>query len=236
MVSKLRERIEAQLAYQVQLRTQELWKMQNIKNKLPFITISREYGCHGYPVALALQDKLNELTAKEFPWAAFDREVIQKIAEEHHISESLALSLGENQRSQMQQYMDHIFFNRPNEYKIFQYLTQTIIGLAETGHVILIGRGSCIITRNIKNGFHVRLIAPFEFRKEKIKTEKGLSEDDAIKLIKRLDKEREAFVKKYTLKEISDPCNFNLIFNNAFYSPDEIAETIIHNLKIKNYI
>lgn len=236
MVSKFRERIEAQLAHQLKLRTQELWKMRTGGKKLPFITISREYGCHGYALAEALQDKLNKLTGKEYSWAIFDKEVICKIAEQHNLSEALVNSLDENQRSQMQQYMDHIFFDRPNEYRIFQYLTQALISLAEKGHAILIGRGGCIITRNVERGFNVRLVAPFEFRKEKIKNEMGISEDEAVKLVKKMGKERDAFVQKYTLKSISDPYNFHLILNNVRYSPDEMADVITHNLKVKGYI
>ena len=236
MVALFKARIEAQLAHQLKLRTQELWKMRKGKKKLPFITISREFGCRVYPIVETLQDKLNRLTDKEYPWAVFDKKVIHKIAEEHNLSETLANSLDENQRSQMQQYMDHIFLGRPNEYKIFQYLTRVLIGLAEKGNAILIGRGGCIITKNVERGFHVRLIAPFEFRKEKIRDEMGISEDEAVKLVTKTEKEREAFVEKYTLKSIKDPYNFSLLINSACYSLDEIAEVIIYNLKIKGYI
>lgn len=236
MVSKFRARIEAQLAHQLKLRTQELWKMRKGEKKLPFITISREYGCHGYPVAEALQDKLNRMISNEYPWAVFDKGVISKIAEEYNLSEALANSLDQNQRSQMEQYMDHIFLDRPNEYKIFQYLTQALIGLAEKGNVILIGRGGCIITKNVERGFNVRLIAPFEFRVEKIKNDLKISEDEAIRIVKKNEKEREAFVERYTLKPISDDYNFHLILNNSLYSIDEMAEMIIHGLEVKGYI
>ena len=236
MTSKFRARIEAQLANQLRLRTQELWKLRKGEKKLPFITISREYGCHGYPVAEVLQDKLNRVTDDTYPWAVFDKEVISKIAEENNLSEALANSLSDNQRSQMEQYMDHIFLDRPNEYKIFQYLTQALIGLAEKGHVILIGRGGCIITRNVERGFNVRLIAPFEFRKEKIMSDLELSEDEAVRLVTKTARERESFVERYTLKAISDPYNFHLILNNSLYSVDEMAEMIIHGLKVKGYI
>jgi hypothetical protein len=236
MVSKHRARIEAQLSHQLYLRTQKQWKMRKGAKDLPFITISREYGCHGYAVSEVLQDKLNRITDKEYPWGVFDKEVIRKITDEHHLSEELANSLSENQRSLMQQYMDHIFFKRPNEYKIFQYLTQALISLAEKGHAILIGRGGCIITKNVKAGFHFRLIAPFEFRVEKIKNEMEISKNEAEKHVKKMEKEREAFIDRYTLKSISDPQNYHIIFNNALYSPGEIADTIIYNLKIKGYL
>ena len=107
MISKFRSRIEAQLAYQLNLRTQELWRQKGEK-KLPFVTISREYGCPSYLVAEALQDKLNKITGEKYPWAVFGKEVINKIADEHNLSEALANSLDKNQRSQMHQYMDHI--------------------------------------------------------------------------------------------------------------------------------
>ena len=89
MSSKFRARIEAQLANQLRLRTQELWKLRKGEKKLPFITISREYGCEGYPVAEALQDKLTKMTDDTYPWAVFDKQVISKIAEEHNLSENL---------------------------------------------------------------------------------------------------------------------------------------------------
>jgi cytidylate kinase len=215
----------------------ETWKAMEKEKKLSFITISREYGCQGYPIAENLQNKLNSICDKEFPWMVFDRILAEKIANEHHLSKDLIESLNDKHRSEISQVVDSLFFDRPDEYTIFQLLASTIIGLAQKGHAIIMGRGACVIARDIKKGFHIRLFAPTDFRIKKVEeTRKVSSWEEAKSLVKKMDKERESFVKRFAMKSVSDLNNFDMIINVEKNTIEEVTDIIISALKAKKLI
>src|SRR5690554_5620412 len=60
----------------------------------PFITISREVGAGAHELAHRLVEHLNEVDPGEVPWTAWDRELVEKVAADHNISQELIESLG----------------------------------------------------------------------------------------------------------------------------------------------
>jgi hypothetical protein len=149
---KITRVIEDNLKFQIKQRALMAWKEKGKEVELPFITISREYGCMGYPIAEGLQGRLNEMCDKKFPWMVFDRALVEKIASEHNLSEELINSLNEKHRSEIVQIVDAMLLGRPSEYTTFQMLAKTICGLAQKGHAIIMGRGACIIAKDIEKG------------------------------------------------------------------------------------
>ncbi|MDY6854510.1 MAG: cytidylate kinase-like family protein [Thermodesulfobacteriota bacterium] len=234
---KINRIIEDNLKFQIKQRALTTWSEMEKATKLPFVTISREYGCMGYPIAEGLQSRLNEICDKKFPWMVFDRALVEKVASEHNLSEELINSLNEKQRSQIGQLVDVMLLDRPTEYTAFKMLAKTICGLAQKGHAIIMGRGGCIIGKDIEKGFHVRLIAPFDFRVQIVgQTRDVSSRKEAEALVKRMDKEREAFVERFALKPVSDQNNFDLIINVKRNSIEETIEIILNAIRIRKLI
>ncbi len=231
ITAKTKENLKAH----IMLIGSDQWKEAG--EKLPFITLSREFGCQGYPLANDLQLKLNKMGDEKFPWMVFDRELINRLAGEHNWSLSLLESFSESCRSQIRQSIEALFFKRPNDYTIFHSLAGAIISLAEKGHTILVGRGGCIITGKIEKGLHVRLLAPFNFRVANIKKVRNIpSWKEAELLVKRMEKERETFVKAFTLESVSGLCHFDLIINNEKFTVNEMSDLIIKALQIKKLL
>ena len=58
----------------------------------PFVTISRQTGAYGFTVPLGLCEylKKNDRRAK-CPWAVFDKELIEKIVQEHNLPKRSSL-------------------------------------------------------------------------------------------------------------------------------------------------
>jgi hypothetical protein len=63
----------------------------------PFITISREYGCGASEVAAALAEELNKHEGTD-AWQAYDKEVLNKIIENHNVSEKLLETIDTRRR------------------------------------------------------------------------------------------------------------------------------------------
>jgi len=219
------------------------WKQQKEKlvapektNPLPFITISREYGCGGYDVAKSLVEILNNELKKTPAWAAYNRELLDKVMDDMGLSSSLAETLTGTARSGLTNLLQTSFSSFPTQVSVHKKLAETIALLALNGNVVIVGRGSNIITRSIKNGYNVRLVAPLQWRSDEIVKKMNISKQDAVKLISEKTKQRDTFLKEYLKFDVSDPHNYQLIINNADHSIEQAARIIIESMKIKGLI
>ncbi|HPS87484.1 MAG TPA: cytidylate kinase-like family protein [Spirochaetota bacterium] len=234
MPSSMQKYINAQVTY---------WKQQKEKlatpektNRLPFITISREYGCGGYEVAKKLVEIFNDEMKQNPQWAAYNRELLDKVMDDLGLSSSLAETLTGTARSSLTNLLQTSFSSFPTQVSVHKKLAETITLLALNGNVVVVGRGSNIITRSIKNGYHVRLVAPISWRTDQIINKMNIPKQDAGKLILERTRQRDTFLKEYLKFDVSDPHNYHLIINNADHSVDQAARIIIESMKIKGLL
>ena len=130
----------------------------------PFITISREYGCDALPLAEHLVHTLNERCRPLYPWVTYDRDVIDKVADEMHLSREIVESIDGHRRNEMSELFDSILNRKVDESLVFRKICQVVRALATHGHAVLVGRGSYLVTQDLKTGLHVRLVAPRPWR------------------------------------------------------------------------
>jgi cytidylate kinase len=204
-------------------------------NKLPFITISREYGCNGYQIAEKIVEILNSQNPNP-PWAAYNKNLLEKLMQDTGLSSSLIETLTSQARNKLTDMIQTSFSSFPPQVAIHKKLVETIATLALNGHVVLVGRGSTMITKNFSRGFHVRLIAPLNVRVEKISEEMKLSKQDAQKLIAEKTRQREEYMKEFFKIDITDIHNYDLTINDANFSVEETARLIIEAMKVKGYL
>lgn len=81
----------------------------------------------------------------------------------------------------------------------------SILRLAKLGNVILVGRGATIITAQLKNAFHVRLMGSLAKRAEQTAEYYQVSFKEALALVEKEDKQRERYLRKYFDRDIEDP-------------------------------
>src|SRR5687768_14561006 len=67
-----------------------------------FVTVSRQAGAGGRTFAARLVDRLNEGCPGSRPWAAWDRELVEKVAAENHIPASVVEQLDRRPRSPLE--------------------------------------------------------------------------------------------------------------------------------------
>jgi len=205
-------------------------------NQLPFVTISREYGCGGFKIASKLAEIFNKEFKPDPEWAAYDKKILESLMADTGLSEHLVHTLTEKARGKMTNMIQTTFSSFPPQVAIHKKLTATITMLALHGNVVIVGRGSNMITKNISNGFHVRLVAPINCRAEKLSKEMSISKTEALKLIKEKTRQRDDYMKEFLKFDLTDPHNYSMTINDGEFSVEQAARLIIEGMKIKGLI
>ncbi len=191
------------------------------------VTISRQAGCGARVVADKLAHYLQEHSPQHtLPWTVFDRNLMEKVLEEHDLPARLARFLPEDRVSYLEDVMADLIQAYPPSQTVIRQSTETILRLASVGNVILIGRGGNVITAKLPNMFHVRLVAPLDRRIEHSHRAYGMTEIEARKFCVNEDLGRERYLKRYFHADINDPLLYHLIINTGLVSYDDAAKLI----------
>jgi cytidylate kinase len=103
---------------------------------------------------------------------------------------------------------------------------ETVLHLAQVGHVILIGRGSHIVTGKMPGVFHVRLVGLWEDRVAHVQEFYKLARAEAVEFVKKEDRVRGHYVKEYFNCDVEDPLLYHLVVNTSRVSYSEAARLI----------
>jgi cytidylate kinase len=195
--------------------------------KGPCITISRETGSGADQVAIHLADILkNYKKDNSRDWTIFDKNLIQKVLEDHHLPQHLAVLMRENSYSAVSSVMQNLFGESHESWDLVHKTSQTILQLSETGNSIIIGRGGNFITAKLKNCFHVRLIANLEDRIKHVEELYNYNKSEAEKFIQKEDQAREKYLKMYFHHNVKDPLIYHMILNTSLLGYRQSAEII----------
>ncbi|MBI9033701.1 MAG: cytidylate kinase-like family protein [Bacteroidales bacterium] len=206
---------------------------------LPFITISREYGCQANLIAEMVLNKLQELriNTDKNPWKLINKEIISKSASELNLKETQIKYVFDSQeRSTMDEVLAAISARYyKSDKKIRKTIADVIKSTAKQGNVIIVGRGGVAITRDMKNSLHIKLIGPFKERVKSIAKRKQLTDKQAMAFVKEMDEKRKKLVSNlYSHTELNEL--YDVIYNTSTLSPDEIAQSIVDLLLQKKNI
>ncbi len=171
------------------------------------ITIARDFGAEGHEIGKMLAMELgiplydNELLVRASLRAG---ETIDKMAayDESLAAENLAFL---PDRYDARSYSD----------KLFQKMSQVILDLGETESCIIEGRLSDYLLRNDPNHIAVLVTAPLEDRVEIVRAKRGLNKKQGLKLVKKQQKAREAFYRRYSGGKWSMGSGKDLVVNRA---------------------
>lgn len=197
------------------------------KRRQPTVTISRETGAGGMPVAEDLAAYLQSHGPKTpQPWTVFDRNLVEQALEEHNLPKELARYLPEDRVSQIRDMVEEVLGLHPPSWTMLRQTTETILHLAEIGNVILVGHGANIITAPMENVFHVRLVGSEAVRVKLVEDYYNLDHKRALAFMKTADRGRRRFIKKYFHQNIDNPMLYHLVINTDRISYDEATELI----------
>jgi Cytidylate kinase-like family len=212
----------AQMEDQKQSSTHARWPEPG-----PAVTISFQTGAGAHEIARLLAGILAKTVhGGNAAWTVFDRQLVEKVLEEHHLPKDLAKYMPEDRRSFIQDVMDELVGLRPPSWVMVPRIAETILHLAEAGHVILVGRGANFITERMPNVFHVRLIASLPRRIERVQKANGLSPAAAARFIARTDRGRGRYAKTHFHRRVEDDLLYHLVINTDRIPPPQAADLI----------
>jgi cytidylate kinase len=193
----------------------------------PSLTISRQTGTGGLKVAELVAQRLQSSPLRtSCPWTVFDRNLVSKVLEDHHLPERLARYMPEDKISFLSDTLEELFGLHPPSWDLLRQTSETILKLAELGNVILVGRGANIVTAKLRHVVHVRLVGSLERRCQRIQARRQLTHAAALEFIKQEDSGRERYLKKHFHHDVNDPLLYHLVMNTDWLSEAEAAELI----------
>jgi len=195
------------------------------------VTISRQTGTGSHLVA----DYLAQLLQAHSPegpgsWMVFDRNLLERVLEDHHLPARLAKFMPEDRISGIEDTLDELFGLHPPVWTLVEKTSDTILRLAEFGNVILLGRAGHIITSKMEHVFHVRLVGSLEARTEFVQMGRKIDRKTASELIAHEDAGSRRYVKRYFHKDIEDPQYYHLVINTPRLGHANAAKLIAETM------
>jgi cytidylate kinase len=225
--------VDARIGAHVHDRERLLTSVARPIEHYPFITISRQWGCEAWLHAQHLVELLNERCRPQLPWAAYNREVIDRVASELHLSRKIVESLDGRRRDAMTELFDSILNRKVDESLMFRKLAEVVRSLAVHGNTVLVGRGAYLLTQDLKMGLHVRLEASLDWRAHKIAGEQGLTVTEAEKFIQQREKEREQFLRSFFVLNAAKPFHHDIVIDITRFNLAQTSEIIFTALSVK---
>jgi cytidylate kinase len=185
----------------------------------PFITIAREPGSGGAPIARMVAQKLG--------FSCVDEEIIDEIARSTKKRKEVIKAIDEKSRSTLQD-MVHSLLNTEyvDDLKYVTELVKVVLTYAHQGYVVILGRGANFITP-FAQGLHVNVTAPYQVRVERAMKFEGVNEAQAREVIAKTELERKEFVKQYLKKDINKPNSYDLTINTAYLDVEQASALIV---------
>jgi cytidylate kinase len=199
----------------------------------PFVTISREFGCEATLLASRLQEILNERCRPFFTWVAYDQELLDKVAQELHLARAVVESVDGHRRNAMSELFDAILNRGVDEAILFRKLAEVVRALAIHGHSIIVGRGSYLITQDLRTGLHIRLVAPRDWRVHKVATDRSITMAESAKIVAEGERERDQYIKTFFTCDPKHPFSHDLVVDNSRYNLAQIAEIVFTALSVR---
>ncbi len=192
----------------------------------PCITISRQTGSGAMEIAGHLADFLQTASPGPHGWVVFDKNLVTKMLQEHELPEQLARFIPEDRVSKVQDMIEQLLGLHPPSETLIRQISETVVHLADLGHVILVGRAANVITRNRKNVFHLRLVAPVEKRVAQVMANSKLSREAAEHFIREEDAARKRYLKVYFQHDPDEVLTYDLVVNTARFTPPQAARIV----------
>ncbi len=103
---------------------------------------------------------------------------------------------------------------------------QVVLECAQSGDVIIVGRGGQAILRDMSGVLHVKIIGSEEMRCRRLMQRLGVDAREAERQIHQSDRERARYLKHFHGLNWQDPCLYDLILNTDRLSVDMAVQLI----------
>mgnify|MGYP001820096802 FL=1 len=186
---------------------------------MAIITISREMGSGGIPIAHKVAEQLG--------YQLIDGEAIMEAAKSYGLSPEAV--------EQADEKPPHFVDTLDSKQFLDLHLIELIIlEAALKGNVVIYGRGGQDLLKDISSVLRTRIIAPFEDRVERWAEREWLDPDRARYLVRKSDQQRAGFIKYYFDRNWEDSVHYDLIINTQRLSEETAVKIICDSIKDQN--
>lgn len=188
----------------------------------PTVTLSRQYGCEGYPLAERLKGLLED--ASGLPWNIYDKALVDKVVASEVVSRQHLNHLGDDSHDQ-DVLLSHFGYHTHAE--SYEKLVKQLLQIAKTGCAIIVGRGGAVVCQDLPNCFHFRLFGSPAFRAANLARRLDLPLAEAEKDVRRQSILREKFISQCLQADITSPQWYDALFNNERQGVDAMAQACL---------
>ena len=117
-----------------------------------------------------------------------------------------------------------------------QYLTglkSVIKELADSDRVVIHGRGSQFILKDLHGAVHLLIVAPLELRVKRVMASLNINEENAKKEIERFDSSRREFTKRYFHADLEDSIYYDMVINTEHLSFRDATSIALDAISLK---
>lgn len=185
------------------------------------ITISRQFGSAGRSIGKTVAEKLG--------YEYYDKEIIERLAEQTGLSKSYIENTGEYASST--NIFSYVFVGRTIEGQpvgdyLWQKQRELILEIAEKDNCIIVGRCADYILKKCEDALHIFIHADQEKRAKRIVELYGETNVNPEKRLMDKDKKRAANYKYYTNHTWGMSENYNISLDSGVIRIDECIDII----------
>lgn len=196
-----------------EVETEEVVNKKKVNNKNIVITIQREYGSGGRFVGKLLADYLGI--------NFYDKELISMTAKESGLTKEYIESQDEKKTLNYEDNNNDLIFL--SEQKVVKKLAKE--------SCVIVGRCANYTLKDNNNVLKVFIYNSEEGKVARAIKYFGLDKKDALKTVRKINKDRNKYYKYYTNSDLNDMSNYDLCFNSDKMSVEDIANTIVNIVK-----
>jgi cytidylate kinase len=208
----------------------------------PFvITISREIGTGGGSVGRKLAEKLNV--------NYINKQLMQALEEKFNLTSSGIEHLKNKKKHWFTDLFEQVapapkatievggykfskdFQEAVTVEDIYQAEKEILNAIADEGSCVITGRSAFFVLKDRPNKVDIFITASKAARVARVVAKQNLSEEEAVKLIDKVDQGRDNYVKRYTGLSRYDMRNYDLILDMDYLTEDEAVEKILSYLQ-----
>ena len=118
-----------------------------------------------------------------------------------------------------------------DEYRAVDLIRATVNAAYDRGDVLIVGRGGQAILEDRPGVFHVRIVAPYEFRVYRLVGDRSISPPQARRLVTERDEAKREYLRTFHHVDVDDPSLYHLVLNAGKLGVEGCVELIKAGLK-----
>lgn len=185
------------------------------------ITIGREHGSGGHDIA--------RLLAEQLAIPCYDKEIVDEAAAQSPFSREILSNYDEKRVAAFFMPVSH-FGGLDGGFQLNMQVAaaqfDAVRSLAKDGKGVFVGRCADYVLRGRPELLRVFILAPLPARIRAIMERRQMTEEQAKKLIREVDKDRASYYRYYTDQVWGESGNYDLVIDSSRVGPEGAAAVI----------